>query len=130
MQEICISDAEALSKLLPGEPCLPEGCNCQADGDCPGENGRYVLGYQQKTNFLIDLKISMVRSYFILLCLYRCVACKCQECAQSPKGSEIFNPPLTFVIDTTKSVKPDKDSIFNLTQKGTFFYKQIRIEEY
>merc|ERR1712110_1163639 len=86
MQEICISDAEALSKLLPGEPCLPEGCNCQADGDCPGENGR-------------------------------CVACKCQECAQSPKGSEIFNPPLTFVIDTTKSVKPDKDSIFNLTQK-------------
>jgi hypothetical protein len=89
MQEICISDAEALSKLLPGEPCLPEGCNCQADGDCPGENGR-------------------------------CVACKCQECAQSPKGSEIFNPPLTFVIDTTKSVKPDKDSIFNLTQKGTF----------
>lgn len=86
MQEICISDAEALSKLLPGEPCLPEDCNCQADGDCPGENGR-------------------------------CVACKCQECAQSPKGSEIFNPPLTFVIDTTKSVKPDKDSIFILTQK-------------
>ena len=73
------------------------------------------------------LQISMVRSYFILLCLYRCVACKCQECAQSPKGSEIFNPPLTFVIDTTKSVKPDKDSIFNLTQKGTFFYKQILV---
>lgn len=86
MQEVCISDAEALSKLLPAEPCLQEGCNCQSDGDCPGENGR-------------------------------CVACKCQECEQSPKGSEIFNPPLTFVIDTTKSVKPDKDSIFNLTQK-------------
>ena len=69
---------------------------------------------------LILLQISIFRSYFILLFLYRCVACKCQECAQSPKGSEIFNPPLTFVIDTTKSVKPDKDSIFNLTQKGTF----------
>ena len=60
------------------------------------------------------------------------MACKCQECAQSPKGSEIFNPPLTFVIDTTKSVKPDKDSIFNLTQKGklklqreTIFKSQI-----
>ena len=66
------------------------------------------------------LQMSIFRSYFILLFLYRCVACKCQECAQSPKGSEIFNPPLTFVIDTTKSVKPDKDSIFNLTQKGTF----------
>ena len=49
---------------------------------------------------------------------FRCVACKCQECEQSPKGTEVFNPPLTFVIDTTKSVKPDKDSIFNLTQKG------------
>ena len=83
-----------------------------------------------KTLSFLLLQISMVRSSFILLCLYRCVACKCQECAQSPKGSEIFNPPLTFVIDTTKSVKPDKDSIFNLTQKGTFFYKQIRIEEY
>ena len=31
--------------------------------------------------------------------------------------SQILNPPLTFVIDTTKSVKPDKDSIFNLTRK-------------
>ena len=83
-----------------------------------------------KRRISLLLQISMIRCYFLLLCLYRCVACKCQECAQSPKGSEIFNPPLTFVIDTTKSVKPDKDSIFNLTQKGTFFYKQIRIEEY
>ena len=30
---------------------------------------------------------------------------------------QVLNPPLTFVIDTTKSVKPDKDSIFNLTKK-------------
>ena len=30
---------------------------------------------------------------------------------------QVINPPLTFVIDTTKSVKPDKDSIFNLTGK-------------
>jgi hypothetical protein len=29
----------------------------------------------------------------------------------------VINPPLTFVVDTTKSVKPDKFSIFNLTQK-------------
>ena len=35
---------------------------------------------------------------------------------QSPRN-KVINPPLTFVIDTTKSVKPDKDSIFNLTQK-------------
>ena len=40
MQEVCIADAAALSRLLPAEPCLAEGCNCQSDGDCPGENGR------------------------------------------------------------------------------------------
>ena len=43
MQEVCIADAEALSRLLPAEPCLAEGCNCQSDGDCPGENGRYAI---------------------------------------------------------------------------------------
>ena len=32
-------------------------------------------------------------------------------------SSVVINPPLTFVIDTTRSVKPDKDSIFNLTQR-------------
>ena len=32
-------------------------------------------------------------------------------------SSAVINPPLTFLIDTTKSVKPDKDSIFNLTQR-------------
>jgi len=32
-------------------------------------------------------------------------------------GADVINPPLTFVIDTTRSVKPDKDSIFNLTQR-------------
>ena len=32
---------------------------------------------------------------------------------------QVFNPPLVFVIDTTKSVKLDKDSIFNLTSKVT-----------
>ena len=56
----------------------------------------------------------------------RCVGCKCQNCPQSAgqglgQGStdsgQVKNPPLVFVIDTTKSVKPDKDSIFNLTKK-------------
>ena len=35
----------------------------------------------------------------------------------SPLYQQVLNPPLMFVIDTTKSVKPDKDSIFNLTGK-------------
>eukprot|EP00088_Acartia_fossae_P015112 TRINITY_DN18212_c0_g1_i1.p1 TRINITY_DN18212_c0_g1~~TRINITY_DN18212_c0_g1_i1.p1 ORF type:complete len:350 (-),score=101.88 TRINITY_DN18212_c0_g1_i1:245-1294(-) len=47
----------------------------------------------------------------------RCVACVCQDCPASSPRSQVFNPPLVFVIDTTKSVKPDKDSIFNLTMK-------------
>ena len=50
---------------------------------------------------------------------------RCQACPQSSRGSlgqasdRPLNPPLVFVIDTTKSVKPDKDSIFNLTGKVT-----------
>ena len=49
---------------------------------------------------------------------YRCVNCKCKDCPVSAATSGVvINPPLTFVIDTTRSVKPDKDSIFNLTQR-------------
>jgi len=47
----------------------------------------------------------------------RCVGCKCQSCPASQPRAQVVNPPLVFVIDTTKSVKPDKDSIFNLTMK-------------
>ena len=63
----------------------------------------------------------------VLSPLCRCVGCKCQNCPQSGgqgqaggrSGGQVLNPPLVFVIDTTKSVKPDKDSIFNLTTKVT-----------
>lgn len=87
MQQVCIADVEALSRLLPAEPCLSEGCTCTSDADCPGANDSG-----------------------------RCVACNCMQCPVSV-GKDIINPPLTFVIDTTRSVKPDKDSIFNLTQR-------------
>lgn len=41
----------------------------------------------------------------------------CKDCPVSTRVSNtVINPPLTFVVDTTKSVKPDKYSIFNLTQ--------------
>jgi hypothetical protein len=86
MQEVCIADIEALSRLLPSEPCLSEGCTCTSDADCVGSGTG------------------------------RCVACNCMECPVSV-GKDIVNPPLTFLIDTTRSVKPDKDSIFNLTQR-------------
>jgi len=90
MQEICIDDLESLAGALPQQECAdPRGadCDCDSDEECGGGNGR-------------------------------CVACKCQDCPMSGPagGAPVLNPPLTFVIDTTKSVKPDKNSIFNLTQ--------------
>ena len=89
-QQICIADAEALSRALPAKPCFDPnamGCNCVSDDECGGG-------------------------------LNRCVSCRCKECPDSVRNGEaVINPPLTFVVDTTKSVRPDKDSIFNLTQK-------------
>lgn len=61
-------------RLLPSEPCLSEGCTCTSDADCPGPNGAG-----------------------------RCVACNCMECPVSV-GKDVVNPPLTFVIDTTRQV--------------------------
>ena len=65
----------------------------------------------------------------------RCVGCKCQNCpssggqglGQGRGAGKVLNPPLVFVIDTTKSVKPDKDSIFNLTSKVTARIMKDRI---
>lgn len=71
--KVCIDNAEALAKLLPSEPCLNEGCTCSTDGDCVSFGSAA-----------------------------RCVACNCLECPVSV-GSEVINPPLTFVIDTTRS---------------------------
>jgi len=91
-QEVCIPNLEALAKNLPAGPCIPsdEGCNCLSDADCQLNGGTTA----------------------------RCVACKCMDCPVSAASSGVvINPPLTFLIDTTRSVKPDKDSIFNLTQR-------------
>merc|ERR1712029_845650 len=90
-QEVCIpaEGLQALADELPPGPCIadPRGCNCESDEDCGGGSAR-------------------------------CVNCKCKDCPVSAATSgQVRNPPLTFVIDTTKSVKPDKDSIFNLTQR-------------
>jgi hypothetical protein len=65
---------------------FPPGCDCSIDRDCGGG----------------DL---------------RCLDCTCKACPISSQiDNNVINPPLTFVVDTTKSVKPDKYSIFNLTQ--------------
>ena len=86
---------------------LPPGCDCDPDSDDP--------------DYLCPADL-------------RCVGCKCQNCPESGgqglgQGREgrVKNPPLVFVIDTTKSVKPDKDSIFNLTSKVTARIMKDRI---
>ena len=109
MQRVCLANPAALADRLPREPCpdpnagndvndgdgnendngdLAPGCDCAADADCGGGDAR-------------------------------CVACVCKACPVSTAAtnSGVLNPPLTFVVDTTKSVKPDKYSIFNLTQR-------------
>ena len=54
---------------------------------------------------------------------------RCRTCRIS---LQVLNPPLMFVIDTTKSVKPDKDSIFNLTGKvvESITNKRVNIPRY
>ena len=49
---------------------------------------------------------------------HRCVDnCNCEVCPASFTTTEIVvNPPLTFVVDTTESVEPDRNSIMNLTR--------------
>merc|ERR1711962_456817 len=86
-------------------PALPPGCEC--DPDLPNADA-FCPGQT------------------------RCVGCKCQDCPASAPTEKVINPPLVFVIDTTKSVKPDKDSIFNLTRKvvETIMQDQINIPRY
>ncbi len=95
LQRVCLANPEELGRRL-AEPCVaeelpafPPGCNCETDDDCGG--GETV----------------------------KCVNCVCKDCPISTATGQsgVLNPPLTFVVDTTKSVKPDKYSIFNLTQK-------------
>ena len=54
---------------------------------------------------------------------------RCRTCRTS---IQVLNPPLMFVIDTTKSEKPDKDSIFNLTGKvvESITNKRVNIPRY
>ena len=91
---------------------FPPGCDCNRDSDCPNDG------------FCVDCQCSA----FPAGCgctddadcgggTNKCVNCNCKDCPVSTVTSNsVINPPLTFVVDTTKSVKPDKYSIFNLTQ--------------
>lgn len=112
--------------------CLPQGCDCDPsaedpDSFCPA--GQKCEECQCRRPLPPGCECDQESDDPDQLCPgdLRCVGCKCQNCPQSGGqglgqargGGQVLNPPLVFVIDTTKSVKPDKDSIFNLTSKVT-----------
>jgi len=104
-QKVCVANPPSSLTSAGCAPSLPPGCDC--DPEAPSPDSLCPAGL-------------------------RCVGCKCQDCPQSGSGlgnsaGKVLNPPLVFVIDTTKSVKPDKDSIFNLTSKVTSRIMKDRI---
>merc|ERR1740128_1378773 len=117
--------------------CLPPGCNCDPnaadpDGFCPvGEVCKDCL-CQPPFPPGCDCDPDIPNADAFCPGDLRCVGCNCQDCPASNPGGKVLNPPLVFVIDTTKSVKPDKDSIFNLTMKvvDTIRKDKINIPRY
>merc|ERR1712106_12792 len=110
--------------------CLPLGCDCDSESENPNSfcpSGDVCKDCKCKSPLAPGCECDPSSSDPDSLCPQdlRCVGCKCQSCPQSggqglSRGrSSVINPPLVFVIDTTKSVKPDKDSIFNLTRAVT-----------
>ena len=90
------------------------------------------------SNYLDDHGVTMMMMTILMMMmiqmmLMKTLTTRCQACPQSSQGrlgqasDRPLNPPLVFVIDTTKSVKPDKDSIFNLTGKVTGWIMKDRI---
>jgi len=112
--------------------CLPLGCECDEtaddpDGFCPAGHKCQDCKCQKPLPPGCDCDSESDNPDYLCPGDLRCVGCKCQNCPQSGgqglgqgrDSNKVLNPPLVFVIDTTKSVKPDKDSIFNLTSKVT-----------
>jgi len=128
----------AASETCVGCRCLAQGCDCDPTADnpdslCPA--GDKCVECQCKSPLPPGCDCDPDSSEPDSLCAegLRCVGCQCKNCPQSGsdrlgQGSEkVLNPPLVFVIDTTKSVKPDKDSIFNLTGAVTARIMKDRI---
>jgi len=120
--------------------CLPLGCDCDPLADDP--NSFCAAGdickdckCQSPLPPGCDCDPNSPDPDYLCPADLRCVGCKCQNCPESGgqglgqgrAGGKVVNPPLVFVIDTTKSVKPDKDSIFNLTSKVTARIMKDRI---
>jgi len=112
--------------------CLPLGCECDETADdpdsfCPAGHTCQNCKCQKPLPPGCDCDSDSENPDYLCPADLRCVGCKCQSCPQSGgqglgqgrDSNKVLNPPLIFVIDTTKSVKPDKDSIFNLTKRVT-----------
>merc|ERR1712213_189919 len=111
------------------QPPFPPGCDCDPEADDPNSSCSAGNECVQCKCLPLGCECDPESENPDDLCPndLRCVGCKCQNCPQSGgqglgqgrDSNKVLNPPLVFVIDTTKSVKPDKDSIFNLTRKVT-----------
>ena len=112
--------------------CLPQGCDCDPtapdpDGFCPAGETCRDCKCEKPLPPGCECDPESDNPDYLCPGELRCVGCKCQNCPQSGgqsgtqgrSNNKVLNPPLVFVIDTTKSVKPDKDSIFNLTMRVT-----------
>lgn len=110
--------------------CLEQGCDCDPTADnpdslCPAGDKCVNCKCESPLPPGCDCDPNAADPDSFCAENLRCVGCKCQKCPQSSSSklgqgtNQVLNPPLVFVIDTTKSVKPDKDSIFNLTNKVT-----------
>merc|ERR1719471_1244944 len=113
------------------QPPFPPGCDCETAADpdsfCPAGHTCQNCKCQKPLPPGCDCDPDSENPDYLCPADLRCVGCKCQNCPQSGgqglgqgrDSNKVLNPPLIFVIDTTKSVKPDKDSIFNLTKRVT-----------
>lgn len=117
--------------------CLPAGCDCDPfsanpDGFCPVGEVCQDCKCASVLPAGCDCNPDLPNADDFCPGDDRCVGCVCRNCPASTKDSKVINPPLVFVIDTTKSVKPDKDSIFNLTRKvvQTIMQDEINIPRY
>ena len=98
---------------FPHRSCRPQLFLCRRPPLC-----------RMQVSILMTILLLMILLIILILKMI-IFSTRCQACPQSSQGrlgqasDRPLNPPLVFVIDTTKSVKPDKDSIFNLTGKVT-----------
>ena len=91
---------------------LQKVCECDSDSDCADD------GFFCAEDCKCEAKPASCNCSGDADCgaTSKCIDCNCEVCPKSTSTEFVVNPPLTFVVDTTESVEPDKNSIMNLTR--------------